>query len=191
MEIMEFLNKDRLDQLLQIALQQYGNAEPRPGLQGRVLANLTAEKPAAAKWRWGLGFAGCFTLALALWFTNRDRLSHKMPFLVSNDPEILRIEPIPRAPAAMLQATSRKEISAVRGRVNYRAKETQSASGPRLPQFPSQHPLSVQEQLLKRYVQQLPGEAMIVAKAQTERQEELRKLFASRPSKMDPDRQER
>jgi len=191
MEIMEFLNKDRLDQLLQIALQQYGDAEPRPGLPGRVLANLRAEKPALAKARWGLAFAGCFTLALALWLSHRDRLSHKMPFLVSSHPEILHMEPTPRSPAAMLEMTSGKEISTVRGRVNYRAKESQPASGPRLPQFPSQHPLSVQEQLLKRYVQQLPGEAMIVAKAQTERQEELRKLFASGPSKMDPDRQER
>ena len=62
---------------------------------------------------------------------------------------------------------------------------------PRLDQFPSPRPLSEQEQMLARYVREFPQEAVLVARAQTERRKELEKLLADGPSKIDSDQQER
>ena len=50
------LNEQRLDELLDKALKNYGAVEPRIGLEARVLARLEAEreKPAGGAWRWVL-----------------------------------------------------------------------------------------------------------------------------------------
>ena len=50
-------NWDRLDRMLEAALAKYAAAEPRPGLEDRVLANLRAERtrmPVHAWWRWSV-----------------------------------------------------------------------------------------------------------------------------------------
>ncbi len=55
---MEFRDKERLDQWLDDALKQYGEAEPRAGLEGRVLAKVrTAAESSTRAWRWWPVFA--------------------------------------------------------------------------------------------------------------------------------------
>jgi hypothetical protein len=70
------------------------------------------------------------------------------------------------------------------------AAETATAKpAPRLGQFPSQRPLSEQEELLVRYVRESPQEAVLVARAQAEREKELEKLI--RDESPNVDQQER
>ena len=56
------------------------------------------------------------------------------------------------------------------------------AGGPRLDHFPSPRPLSEEEKLLVRYVQDFPQEAVMIAKAQQESELEMEKLKGNESS---------
>jgi hypothetical protein len=51
-------------------------------------------------------------------------------------------------------------------------------ASPRLDQFPSQRPLSEQEQLLKTYVSRFPKEAALIADEQAQREKEIEALYS-------------
>src|ERR1700730_10688108 len=50
------MHDDRIDRWLEAGLRRYASAEPRPGLEGRLLAAIRAQENRPASWRrrWGL-----------------------------------------------------------------------------------------------------------------------------------------
>jgi len=191
---MELHDKDRLDKWLDKALQQYGAADARPGLEGRIFANLAANRRTEGpprKWGWILACATCVILGFSLWSNHHDRLPHTTPIALRNRAETMHVGPVQRTLESVQPTQSKKVITKARGaRIEATAYE-RPAEDPRLPQFPAQRPLSEQERLLKQYVEQFPGEAVVVARMQTEAQKELEKLVAGESSKTDSDQQER
>lgn len=180
-----------LDTLLDKALQQYGAAEARPGLEARIFANLAANSSTerqVTKWGWTLAFATCLIVTFSVWSTYHEILLQTTPIILSKRPGTMHIGPV-QLPN---EAPKSKSVIAKAHTTHIEPRAYKSvANGPRLPQFPSQRPLSDQEQLLKQYVEQFPGEAMVVARAQTEIQKELDKLVADEWSKTDSAEQER
>ena len=72
-------DNDRLDQWLDSALQQYRSAEPRAGLEGRILANMAAEKqPFALRLRWGFAVATAAVICgtVVFWFETSSHAPH-------------------------------------------------------------------------------------------------------------------
>lgn len=182
---------DALDTWLDEALHQYGDVEPRAGLERRILANLESapRRPVIVHhWGWALG-AGTFAavcIALAFWLANA----------VHSPRGIVAVTPAPSG--AGLELPRNAQSSAAPAHVvKYRARrhvlqpQLEIAKEPRLETFPSLRPLSEQEQLLTRYARDFPGEAAWVAMAQTKRQEELERLVADEGSRTELDQTER
>jgi hypothetical protein len=183
-------NKDRLDRWLDGALQQYGNTEPRTGLERRILTKLESAAQNRSRdrgWWWAWSTAAFMTcLAVAVWVGIDLHHATKRTVATANPANARastkRSQSAPRQVATTVAHRARRRVSRPRIEV---------AQEPRLEQFPSARPLSEQEQLLARYVAELPQEAVMVANSQVERQKELEKLFADQSSKIESDQQER
>jgi len=146
---MDDKEKRFVDELLDASLRHYAGGDPRPGLEGRVLAGVRARQRAArrrAAWAWALGMAAVtvvVTLLVIAWPRHQSAptpLTAKAPANPSA-PAIAKIAPPeqppvlhrPRRPAAPTIADMRPQ------------------------QFPTPRPLSEQEKLLLVYVQSLQG----------------------------------
>jgi hypothetical protein len=156
---------------LEASLKQYGEAEPRPGLEGRVWANLRAQRELGpdGRWSWapGLGVLLAVMVGGGIFWA---RGPGALPETTSGQRSA---SVVPReAPAALATTAARSPAdSALLSSFPRRAARRSSAAlggEPRLEQFPSPRPLSEQEEMLARYVQQETREAKLVAKAQTE-----------------------
>ena len=164
---MESDKRQLLDNWLDQALKQRGAVEPRPGLEGRILATLHAESNwmPAQTWRWrvawfGLAAAGLIGATLFLaWRSSTG--PHRTTEVQLPTKQDARPNPRPAELATAQPRRSPKRASTPRviARVLPRV--------PKLPQFPSPQPLSEQEEMLVRYVSQFPREAVLMARAQT------------------------
>jgi hypothetical protein len=154
----------RLDEMLDSLLTNYSLAEPRPGLETRILANLreAEEKEAphgwwSFKWLWAGAVAAAIIVAAVL-FNGRHRVTPPTNVIVKTNQPAPQPEIQPRAPIA------RQETAKIHRR---------KPSTPALPQnaplalrdrpavFPTPTPLSEQEKLLLSYVASTPREEMI------------------------------
>jgi hypothetical protein len=186
-------NYDELDRALDAALAKYAAAEPRAGLEGRILATLrTASDPAPdrAWWRWTVmaAVAAVLLVTVALgWRTGKprhpavaDHLSHAS-----------------QAPLPETEVVSNAHKNGVQPHVPHHLQTTTHhdrlpvvATVPRLEQFPSPLPLSEQEEILASYVSRYPEHAVLVARARAEallqeqkdQKEELRETDSDRDS---------
>jgi hypothetical protein len=149
------------DREIDAALHRLGTAEPRAGLEQRVLANLAAarkQNPGHGWWRWpAAAVAMVFVMAIA--FTLR--MPHHGPNVVEPLPPIAQseISSIVKAPAK--QATQRQVVRRTRRR-------PVQADVPRLAKFPSPQPMSEQEKILESYVANYPQHAALIAEARAE-----------------------
>ncbi len=157
--------EQKLDQWLDAALRQYGDVEPRAGLEGRVLARLRAEqeKPAPS-WRTGwvlLAATTAAVLAFGAYFIGRPSGKSTVPAPIAK---------VMNPPVAVERSVPRARIAAPvgAGRPHDRRRDAGAAIPPKREQFPSPAPLSEQEKLLARYVSEYPREAALEARAQTE-----------------------
>ena len=162
---MESEKQRLLDNWLDQALKQRGAAEPRPGLEDRVLNGLRAERnriPApASPWR-AAWFAAAVLIGASLFLawrsgTGTHRTTEMQP------PAERDARPSPRPAGLATAQPQRSPKRAFTSRTVARA----LAHAPKLPQFPSPQPLSEQEQMLARYVLRFPREAVLMARAQT------------------------
>jgi hypothetical protein len=154
---------DALDRALNAGLAKYAAAEPRTGLEERILANLQAERGQSDDRAWWWGAAALATVLLVIvglaWTTMRRapliarRPAEVAPHVQLPAPQIASIRP----PAPNLMATSVAHRSKPAARVN-----------PKLDQFPSPQPLSEQEKILASYVDAYPEHAILLARARTE-----------------------
>jgi hypothetical protein len=201
--------KNDVDEWLDSALGQYSNAQPRAGLESRILANLQAERRRLAerkRWWWASAgtMAAAAAIALAVWLGHTsNRHSPNEPSLTAKhdaqsvprtqvSPEVHPITP-------PTQYEDEKDcvvmglfpVEARRSPAHrHQATEVRSDE-PRLAQFPAPAPLSDQEKLLARYVEQFPQRAALIARAQTDlRQQTELEMAAPWPRNADFNHQE-
>lgn len=162
------MNSD-FDERLDEALQKYGAAEPRDGLESRILANLAAEAEHATVrgWHWGwiaapvaIGLVAVVLISILLKPHSGDV---KVAKQVSVTTKIIQERKPPAAP-------DQKILSVERARRHQKLAHPVAIAGtePRLEQFPSPTPLNEQEQMLARYVRERRQEAVVVARARAE-----------------------
>jgi hypothetical protein len=175
-----------LNQWLESALGQYSKAEPRPGLENRILASLQTERSritARRRWWWAAGAAvAAATIVLAVWLGHGDHT--RTPDAIGVSAEITVGDGDRLAtPRDVRPATQPAELAAVKAR---RQPSTDPAAGAhqvgdvaKLDQFPTPTPLSDQEKLLARYVEQFPQRAALIARAQTDLQESNQREMAA------------
>jgi hypothetical protein len=192
--------QDELDQLLDAALAKYATAEPRAGLEERVLANLRAGRarvPDRTWWRWSVAaVAAILVVAIALALKLGKPLP---PQVVHHAPASIQVA---HDGPKMVSNTGgngvrvpRKVKGTVRRATARRAQpQAAKARNPKLDQFPSPQPLSEQEKTLANYVASYPEHAALIARARTEalhqdRVEEMRDAAAS--SEQDSQHQDR
>lgn len=160
--------KDDFDRLLDTALAQYTRAEPRPGLEDRILANLHSSAVPVEHhswWRWGIATAlAGVLLALAIGLSSPKPHSpsayRTTPAQLNPSVESQRLGPDPGV--GVRQAPI--DISAASA-ITLRRKP-RLPGNPKLDQFPSPQPLSKEEIALAQYVNNFPKEAQLVADAQ-------------------------
>jgi hypothetical protein len=193
--------QDELDRILDAALEKYAAAEPREGLEGRVLANLRAERARVldrAWWRWGVMAALAAIVIVAVTFAWRSgKPSHPV---VANRPSATRSAP--KEGRQVVSNGDEKEVRpqkrSARRSISVRRSQLKDViaanrelgppkmSLPKLDQFPSPHPLSEQEKILANYIAQYPEHAALIAQARTEalrrdRAEEMRDAAGNEP----------
>ena len=158
-------------QWLDAALKQYGEAEPRTGLEGQVLANLRVEKERLAEpRRWRLAFAAVAAIVVVgeVMFVGREHLGANKEIATVQAPVIHPPQSSvtsDREPGGTVIAQASARPKPLRRRQPGRVVED---SEPRLEQFPAPRPLSEQERMLARYVEERPQEAKLVAQSQAE-----------------------
>jgi hypothetical protein len=169
---------DELDRVLDLALVKYAAVEPRAGLEGRVLANLRTEhRKIADRVRWkGRVAAVAMVIVVAVmlgWRPGRP-----------TPPIVAKRSPV-TTPSALPELMETKQASRFATQVPHgrlappRTKARTKAIEPKLGQFPSSRPLSHEEQLLVRYVQEFPEEAAVTAKAQADSEKEIEQFIGS------------
>ncbi len=167
---------------LDAALARYGVVEPRNGLEQRVLANLRAQNARATRFEWrrwaATGFAVASLAVLLIWAGERNWAPVNITSRTTQDGVPWTIARVPLAtatPSGHNGITGRARQSDLTER---NARES-GDSLPKLAQFPAPEPLSEQEKLLVRYVEQSPQDAALVAEAMNlEKQRELDEMKA-------------
>jgi hypothetical protein len=163
---MELHDKNRsVDEWLDIALKQYGDAEPRSGLEGRVLAMIRFEHKQITMPRWNLwpalaGVAVLVVLGATIFLARGPRIKTVVVTTRQTSPHAEEI--VAKTSASFVLSEKR-----TRSRTSERPMATISRI-PHLSQFPSPQPLSEQEEILARYARENTQEAKLVAQARAE-----------------------
>jgi hypothetical protein len=161
--------RDRLDTLLDEALDEYGRSEPRPGLENRVLASLRARpplpwwivlagRPARLALATALGLAALAVTALLVTRigtgTGSETRAASIPTPMLSTPGRPLSAPsgTGRAAATISPARAPAEAAALP------APRPARRGPPRHQSFPAASPLGEQERLLLRYVSEAPRE---------------------------------
>jgi hypothetical protein len=162
---------DVFDRELDLVLAQFATVEPRAGLEERVLANLLTKQERAEErswWRWPALAALAAVLLVTLSLMWRSARS-KPDVTVQHPPKATYFETQVAdnhgggsVPPHMAGSKRRVKPPALSHTV------PETASPPRLDQFPSPQPLSEQEKILARYVTNYPEHAALIAQARTE-----------------------
>jgi hypothetical protein len=158
--------KDSLDRELDAALAKYALAEPRAGLEERVLASLRARRKHAApgwlRWTAAAAFAATMILVVA---SLTGKMGQRVLGIAEHPAPVMAQKIVPSGvEVADLHPTGVRKPTV---RVAHRP-PTMVVSVPRLEQFPSPQPLSEQEAILARYVSRYPEHAALIAQARTE-----------------------
>jgi hypothetical protein len=163
--------RNKLDRWLDQVLSDYGHAQPRMGLEIRILSNLAAEKTRVAKrtlWPWAFaGIAVTLTAVVAIW----SWVSMQEPRTLTN---LANTNTVKQQKGPPVSAKSETQTTAPekQGKRRQLAKVPELEKSPRLSQFPSVRELSTQEQLLVRYAREFPQQALEVAQAQAAAEQE-------------------
>ena len=167
---MELRDNEHLDRWLDSALQKYGEAEPRAGLEGRVLANLrTAAESSTRAWRWWPVFAvmaAIFVVGAAIYLGGAHQGAENNMASVPTPDSLQPQSPITSVNVPTLTAASAN--AAHKKRAQPTREFPLAKIEPRLERFPAPRPLTSQEQLLARYIQDRPEEAKRLAQAQAD-----------------------
>jgi hypothetical protein len=157
--------KDKqMDKMLDSLLANYSSAEPRPGLETRILANVreAARKETAAGWRdlrwlW-VGAVAAAIIVAAVLMNGRRHVAPPTNVVVKTSQPVLQPEIRPSLPATggKIANIRRRKTSAP-----VPAQDATLALNQRPAIFPTPTPLSEQEQLLLRYLARTPREEVV------------------------------
>ncbi|HYX69350.1 MAG TPA: hypothetical protein VE825_09470 [Terriglobales bacterium] len=152
------------DEVLDKALANYSQAEPRMGLEGRVLARLEEQKTARARtwWRWAWAPAAAALLIAGGLYLARPKTETPPPPSVAEKsaPPVIATAPTTQPPFAQTAAQIKPRV-----RPSPRPRPALSAAAAKQPQFPAPQALSRQDRLLLAYVRLQPQAAAQQAKA--------------------------
>jgi len=151
------------DEILDKALANYSHAEPRLGLEGRVLARLDEEKQSPARvWKWAWAPAAAALLIAGGLYLSRPRpQGPAIPNVaVKTNPPVTAAPTQPQPPVVKAAAQTKPRVGA-RAQAAPRA----AVAAARLPQFPAPQALSEQDRLLLAYVRLHPQAAAQQAEA--------------------------
>lgn len=157
---MDDKNHDRfVDELLDATLGRYSSADPRAGLEERVLATLrTSARPAPwLRWGWWPVLAASALVLLLVGVYALRRPVSTRPAA----PPLARLAQPPAAPAETPAPVSPRARKAHPQAPPAPSSRVQVAVAERRAQLPSLVPLSQQEELFLRYVQETPREQMV------------------------------
>jgi hypothetical protein len=143
-----------VEQWLDSALSQYGKAEPRTGLESRVLASLPAERnriTSRRRWWWAMGaVAAAAAIVAVVWVGENGRKKNAEGMAETLTPthreEVQRSIKLGPAPPAVHKA---REV-AQRRPAHQPSREPAVAPTPKLDHFPSRRKMSEAEFLLAR-----------------------------------------
>lgn len=175
---MEIRDRDRLDQLLDSALHDYGDVEPRTGLEARILARLSIQNRPTLRRQWVLSFASAVIVCAVLFSIWRFGNIRKTRTDVAESP-VAATAPtrsgVGSAIATPLAAGKDRRVSKVRRRAEHVSDIGTEAlrATPRLQRFPSPRPISQAELTLAEYAARFPNEAQLVANDQEAFEEEI------------------
>lgn len=158
-----------VDDLLDSALARYAQAEPRPGLEARLLARLRSEpEPAAFAWHWlPMAAAAAVILAAALYFAG-SRESRPPEVAVEPQPAVapqVTTPPPPEPSGTVVNRAVAKQPSAAGA--SMRAAGARASISVRRQEFFQPTPLSEQEAALLRFVRQTPAEDLLALARQS------------------------
>jgi hypothetical protein len=153
---MDPIERERdVDQWLNATLGQYGKAEPRTGLECRVLANLQAERNRIAsrrRWWWAAGIAAASALiVVAIWVGKSGRERNRTNTAGASTTQ-------PEESHALVQSGPPPQIAypakgvAQHWPVPWPIHDLAARRKPKLDQFPSRRKLSKEEMLLVRHL---------------------------------------
>jgi hypothetical protein len=154
----------QIDDMLDSLLANYSSAEPRPGLETRILANLRdaeENKSPAGWWNFRWLWTGAVVAAIivaAVLINGWHRVAPPTNVIVKTSPSIPQPEIQPHARAV------RNETVRIRPRKSLAPTRPQSAAlalNERPAVFPTPTPLSEQEKLLLSYLAGTPREEVI------------------------------
>jgi hypothetical protein len=177
--------KDKqMDEMLDSMLANYSAAEPRPGLETRILANLreSPEKQTAQgwwnfKWLWAGVVAAAIVMAAVL-IGGRHRTAPPANVMVKIDqpvpqPEIQPHEPI--VPKKTARIHRRKPSTAPTAQQNAALALSQRPAN-----FPTPVPLSEQERMMFSYLENTPQEIIVAQLPRNNDQKESEEFWADR-----------
>jgi hypothetical protein len=161
------MQNDALDRELDVALAQFAAAEPRAGLEDRVLANLRLEEgraPERSLWRWPALSALAAVLLVTVSLMWRSA-KPKPDITVQAPPKAAHFETQVAGnrgggSVPPHQAGSKKRVKP--SAVSHTVLEIAPAA--KLDQFPSPQPLSEQEKILADYAAEFQEQAVLIAR---------------------------
>lgn len=170
----------QIDDMLDSLLANYSSAEPRPGLETRILANLRdAESREASRGWWGFKWllAGAALAAaivagvILLGGHNKEKapaVVHELPGPARPQPAQPQQKPPEKAPVV---ARKHREHSSRRAATVTAAQNSGLKPEARPANFPTPFPLSEQERLMLAYLRNTPHEEVIAQIQRTDQKE--------------------
>ncbi|HET7840630.1 MAG TPA: hypothetical protein VFM21_03450 [Terriglobia bacterium] len=141
-------NDKFVDQLLDASIGHCAGAEPRAGLEGRILAVIAARQRSANRNNWAWGLAAAALAAVAIVIAARYARRASLP------------TPQPASVAVARPQSAAPPVAIAPERIPVKTVRASRFTAQRPQQFPTPAPLSEQEKLLLLYVKQTPKSAL-------------------------------
>jgi hypothetical protein len=172
----------QIDDMLDSLLANYSSAEPRPGLETRILANLREAKKESSqgwwnfKWLWA-GVVAAAIIVAAVLAGGRHRIEPPKHVMAKTSPAIPEPAIQPHAPTAPKETV---EIYRRKSRATKQPQNATLALSQRPANFPTPVPLSEQERMMFSYLENTPQEIIVAQLPRNNDQKESEEFWADR-----------
>jgi len=173
----------QIDEMLDSMLASYSSAEPRPGLETRILANLQGaaedESPIGwwnFKWLWA-GAVAAAIIMVAVLIGGRHRVEPPTNVLIKNT------QPAPQPEIQRHARIAPEQVGKIHRRKPRATKQPQNSTmavSQRPANFPTPAPLSEQERMMFIYLENTPREVVIAQLPRNDDQKESEEFWADR-----------